>query len=93
MLLKKESWLSTNKILLDLFNPVKKVNETAIATKFQAFQNECLAEIPDAGMPADGYMFNSYMGNFVRSLDEAKDHFLKAKLAFYAKRGSGVVDQ
>jgi hypothetical protein len=23
------------------------------------------------------------------SLDEAKDHFLKGKLAFYAKRGSG----
>lgn len=54
-----------------------------------AFQDERLAELPDEPAPADAYMYNTHMGAFVRSLDQAKDHWLKAKLAFYAKRGSG----
>jgi hypothetical protein len=67
---------------------VDQVNGWEIAKQFQAFQDECIKGIPDEGVPADGYMYNSHMGNFVRSLDEAKDHFVKAKSAFYAKRNS-----
>jgi len=68
---------------------VAEVNGSEIEKQFQAFQDECFKQIPDEGQPADPYMYNSHMGNFVRSLDEAKDHFVKGKLAFYAKRGSG----
>ena len=68
---------------------VTQVNGWEIAKTFEAFTQERLNEIPDEGSPADGYMFNSHIGAFVRSLDEAKDHFLKGKLAFFAKRGSG----
>lgn len=71
------------------YKRVTEVNGFETAKQFQAFQDACVAEIPDAGEPADSYMYASHMGNFVRSLDEAKDHFVKAKLAFYAKRGSG----
>jgi hypothetical protein len=69
---------------------VSQVNGWEIAKEFQAFQDTCFEQIPDEGAPADGYKYNSHMGAFVRSLDEAKDHFLKGKLAFYARRGSGT---
>jgi hypothetical protein len=68
---------------------VEQVNGYASAQQFQQFLDALLAELPDEGAPADGYMYNSHMGALVRTLDEAKDHWIKAKLAFYAKRGSG----
>jgi hypothetical protein len=68
---------------------VNEVNGWQIAKTFQAFQDTLVATIPDEGAPADPYMWNSHMGAFTRSLDEAKDHFVKGKLAFFAKRGSG----
>jgi hypothetical protein len=71
------------------YQKVPEVNGWEIAKKFQAFQDSIIATIPDEGTPADAYMYNTHMGAFVRSLDEAKDHSVKASLAFYAKRGSG----
>lgn len=68
---------------------VEQVNGWEIAKKFEAFSKECIDQIPDEGAPANAYGFNSHMGAFVRTLDQAKDHFVKAKLAFYAKVGSG----
>lgn len=70
---------------------VAEVNSWEIGQRFQRFMDECMAQIPDEGAPADGYMYNTHMGQFARSLDEAKDHFVKGSLAFYAKRGSGAV--
>ena len=67
---------------------VKEVNPGQTREKFQAFLDELLALIPDEGAPADGYMYNAHMGSFVRHLDEAKNDFVCAQLAFYAKRGS-----
>lgn len=72
---------------------VPSVNGWEIAKTFEAFAQERINELPDEGAPGDPYMYNSHMGAFVRTLDEAKDHFLKAKLAFYAKRGSGTPAQ
>src|SRR5687767_8674888 len=69
---------------------VSQVSGSEIAKEFQALQDSCLAQIPDEGAPADGYKYNTHMGAFARSLDEAKDHYIKGKLAFYAKRGSGT---
>jgi len=69
---------------------VDQVNGYEIAERFQAFADACMATIPDEGEPADGYMYNTHMGKFLRDLDTAKDHFLKASLAFHAKRGSGL---
>lgn len=68
------------------YERVAEVNGGEIAQQFQAFANELMARLPDAGTPADGYMYGAHMGAYVRSLDEAKDHFVKAMLAFYAKR-------
>jgi hypothetical protein len=65
------------------------VNGWAIAKQFEAFSQERINELPDEGAPAEPYLYSSHMGAFVRTLDQAKDHFLKAKIAFYAKRGSG----
>jgi|SRR5688500_2223068 len=70
------------------YAPVAQVNGGEIAGAFEAFSQARFAEIPDEGTPADGYMYNSHMGAFVRTLDQAKDHWLKGKLAFYAKRDS-----
>lgn len=82
-----------HKIGFSFINPdyakVEQVNGYEIAKQFQSFADDCMKQIPDEGQPADGYMYNSHIGAFVRSLDEAKDHFVKGKLAFYAKRGSG----
>ncbi len=72
------------------YERVAAVDGYALAQQFQAFQDVCMAQIPDEGAPADSYMFNTHMGAFVRALDEAKDHFVKGKLAFYAKRGGGA---
>lgn len=43
-------------------------------------------EIPNEGAPAEGYFYNTHMGAYVRSLDEAKYHLIQAKLAFFHKR-------
>lgn len=67
---------------------VSEVNGYALAKEFQEFADRLFSQLPDVGEPADGYMYNSHMGAFVRSLDEAKDHFVKGALAFYTKRGS-----
>lgn len=69
---------------------VEQVSGYAIAVKVEAFNAELLKLIPDEGAPADAYMYNAHMGAFARALDEAKDHFVKANLAFYAVRGSGA---
>lgn len=69
---------------------VPDVNGQAIAKEFQTFVDALMDTIPNEGMPADSYMYSSHMGAFVRTLDQAKDHFVKTKLAFYAKRGSGA---
>jgi hypothetical protein len=72
---------------------VSQVNGQNIAAYFEACLNDLLDFLPDAPVSAanggDPYMFESHMGAFVRTLDEAKDHFVKASLAYYAKRGSG----
>jgi hypothetical protein len=49
---------------------------------FEDFHQARLNEIPDEGTPAEGYLYNSHMGAYVRSLDVAKYHFIQAKLAF-----------
>jgi hypothetical protein len=67
---------------------VKEVDPAAARRTFEAFNQTLLAEIPSEGAPQDGYMYNAHMGAYVRALDVAKDHFVKAKLAFYAVRGS-----
>ena len=69
---------------------VPQVDAPAVATQFQAFLDACMTQVPDEGKPADGYLYNTHMGAFCRSLDEAHDHFTKGLLAFYAKRGSGT---
>lgn len=53
---------------------------------FERFHQERLAEIPNEGAPAEGYFYNTHMGAYVRSLDEAKYHLIQAKLAFFHKR-------
>ena len=68
---------------------VNEVNGWEIAKEFQAFEDRCLEQIPDEGAPKSSYLYNSHMGAFARSLDEAKDHFVKAKLAFFAEVNSG----
>jgi hypothetical protein len=68
---------------------VEQVNGWEIAKTFEAFAQARLDELPDEGAPASNYLYASHMGAFVRTLDQAKDHFVKAKLAFYAKVGSG----
>jgi len=49
-----------------------------------------MARLPDDGAPADPYMYNAWMGEYARTLDQAKDAYVKAMLAFYAKRNSGA---
>jgi hypothetical protein len=72
------------------YTKVAAVNGWEIAKQFQHFHDECMAQIPDEpSVPKDAYMYNTHMGAFARALDEAKDHFLKGKLAYYAVRGSG----
>lgn len=70
------------------YRKVDEVNGFEIAKQFQTFQDLCFAQIPNEGTPADGNMYNSHMGAFVRSLDVDKDEFLKGSLAFYAKRNT-----
>lgn len=72
------------------YGKVDQVNEAEAAKTFQSFLDARLAEIPDDGAPADGYKYNTHMGAFARALDEAKDHFVKGKTAFYAKRGAAA---
>lgn len=72
------------------YEHVSSVDARAIATQFQAFCDTLIQNVPDAGAPADAYMFNSHAGAMLRSLDEAKDHYVKMMLAFYAKRNSGA---
>ncbi len=68
---------------------VGHVNPGEHRDHFQAFLDTCLAIIPnDSAGPADPYMYNAHMGSFVRHLDEAKDAFVKAHLAFYTSRNS-----
>jgi site-specific DNA-adenine methylase len=70
---------------------VTQVNSRETAKTFEAFNQERLAEIPDEGAPKDAYKYATHMGAYVRALDDAKENFIKAKLAFYAPRGSGSV--
>ncbi len=63
------------------------VNEIEITKVFQRLSDDLIQQIPDEGEPADGYMYNSHMGAFLRTLDQAKDHYVKALLAFWLKRG------
>jgi hypothetical protein len=72
------------------YKHVEQVSGWETAKTFEAFQQARLDEIPNEGAPADSYMYNTHMGNFVRTLDQAKDAFVKAKLAFFAERGSGA---
>jgi hypothetical protein len=62
---------------------VPKVDEVTIAGDFQRFCDACFAQLPDEGKPADPYLYSSHAGAFVRALDQAKDHWVKAKLSFY----------
>lgn len=75
------------------YGKVAQVNSWEIAKTFEAFNQQRLDEIPDEGVPSDGYMYNTHMGAYARALDEAKDHYVKAKLAFYQARGSGSAPQ
>ena len=68
------------------YERVESVSPGAERDRFQKFLDECLASVPDDGTPADGYMYNAHMGSFVRHLDIAKDEYVKARLAFHAKR-------
>jgi hypothetical protein len=63
-----------------------KVDEEATAGEFQRFSDACFAQLPDEGKPADPYLYSSHAGAFVRALDQAKDHWVKAKLSFYGER-------
>ena len=60
--------------------------EEIYANKFQAFMDQLIADIPDEGKPANGYLYNTHAGAFVRALDEAKDHYVKARKAFSCKQ-------
>jgi hypothetical protein len=72
---------------------VPEVSGWEIAKTFEIFNQQRLDEFPDDRTPKDPYMYNTHMGAYVRALDEAKDHFLKGRLAFYAARGSGSPTQ
>jgi len=69
---------------------VASVNPGAQRDRFQVFHEENMACIPDEGSPADPYMYNAWMGEYARLLDQAKDAYVKAALAFYTARGSGA---
>ncbi len=65
-----------------------RVNPGADRKQFQTFANALLETIPDEGSPAELYLYNAHLGSCFRKLDEAKDSFVKAKLAFYCKKNS-----
>jgi hypothetical protein len=69
------------------FRNVPEVSPCSDRQLFQRFCDECLDQIPE-GSPADGYLYASHMGEFVRLLKQAQGSFTNAKLAFYAARGS-----
>lgn len=72
---------------------VPQVDPGAERRRFQDVLDKCLADLPDEGTPADQYEYSTHMGAFVRTLDQAKDHWVKALLAFYAARGSASPPQ
>jgi hypothetical protein len=72
---------------------VPKVDEVTIAGDFQRFCDACFAQLPDEGKPADPYLYSSHAGAFVRALDQAKDHWVKAKLSFYGGSVSSLLNK
>jgi hypothetical protein len=70
-----------------------KVNAAEERKVFNDFLNAMLDRIPNEGEPKSSYLYNSHMGNFVRLLDNAKDEYVKAKLAYHCHMGdSGKTD-
>lgn len=68
------------------YETVEKVKVATWRAEFQKFMDTCMAEIPNEGEPKDAYAYNSHLGQFTRSLDNAKDEFIKALLAYHYAR-------
>lgn len=68
------------------YGPSSVVKAPEIRAVFQEVLDKCLAKIPDEGEPADGFMYNAHLLDFIRELDKAKDAFCKTLLAFHGKR-------
>ncbi len=64
------------------------VNVLFLRDEFQKFADDVMRHVPDEGKPADAHMYNTHMTQFHLALDNAKDHFVKALLAFHSERGS-----
>ena len=71
------------------YKRTEAVDVDAERAEFQGFLTACLARIPNEPEAAkNGYAYNAHMGAFVRTLDVAKDHFVKALLAYHAEKKS-----
>ena len=65
---------------------VEAVNPGKIREEFDEFTSQLLAKhLPETFSAEDPYLFESNMGGFLREIDRAKDHFVKALLAKHAK--------
>jgi hypothetical protein len=63
--------------------------DAEVSQTFQLVLDKCLESIPDNGAPADPYKYHAHMGEFVRTLDHAKDAYVKALHAFTHARNTG----
>jgi hypothetical protein len=87
-----EHWLSKfYQIISPSYEHVDKVNGFEIAQTFEEFSSNLLHEKlgnEEEYNPKSPYPFNIHIGAYVKSMGEAKDHFLNALLAYHAERGS-----
>jgi hypothetical protein len=72
------------------------VSGYGFAVRFEVFHRsnlrtlEHLKESGKLSAPINPFLFNTHMEAYVRALDEAKDHFLKACLAYSSERDESL---
>lgn len=70
---------------------VGAVDPNKVRLEFDTFRRMQMAKLDTEGeFPKDTYMYATWMGEFHRQLDMAKDSYVKAALAFHSARGDGT---
>ena len=72
---------------------IEEVNGSVLAKRFEKWAKECRDELPKGVKPEDAFMFHVHMTQFYRDMEHAKDSFLRASLAFHAKRNTREDDK
>lgn len=70
------------------YEHVKVINPRDLKKRFQELADSFRDKLPTDGTPADPFLFSVHMTQFYRDMESAMDSYLRATLAWYAKRGS-----